>query len=272
DLLVEGLEGLAAHVGEHVQAVHDAVLEIVVDDDLLQLGVVVAVVQGAGAGEEVDVLLAVLGGQHGALGVGEHGGPAAGVAADARLQLGRVDGRGADLVGQLGLLGGLGLRDHGHDISLGGGSVVCGGARARGSARADGWMGPGGQLPTRSALIVCSSSAPWPGSGKWASVRSGSIVCSAPWRCAKEANSRWEAVLSAVIVVSSVVTSGRSASRPSRRRAATRRPRWDSSTAICQTNSRSGAVGRRYPSTKPTGSPAETARREVAAKSRAMIR
>src|SRR5699024_10947533 len=65
DLLVEGLEELAAHVGEHVQAVHDAVLEVVVDDDLLELGVVVAVVQGAGTGEEVDVLLAVLGGQHG---------------------------------------------------------------------------------------------------------------------------------------------------------------------------------------------------------------
>src|SRR5699024_7983681 len=164
-------------------------------DDLLELGVVVAVVQGAGTGEEVDVLLAVLGGQHGALRAGEHGGPAAGVAADSRLQLGPVDGRGADLVGQLGLLSGLGLRGHGHDVCLVAGAVVCGGARAGGRALADGWRDPDGQLQTLSALIVCTSSAPWPGSGKCASVWSGSIVCSAPWRSANEVNSRWEAVL-----------------------------------------------------------------------------
>ena len=151
DLLLEGLEELAAHVGEHVQAVHDPVLEVVVDDDLLQLGVVVAVVQGAGAGEEVDVLAAVLGGQHRALGVREHGGPAAGVGADAGLELGRVGDRGAGLVGRLGLRGGLVRGGRGHAISSGG--VVrwsAEGRRARGGAPARRW-GTGGELSSRRA-------------------------------------------------------------------------------------------------------------------------
>src|SRR5699024_7904313 len=95
DLGLEGLQEGATHVGEHVQAVDDAVIGEVLDDRLLQLRVVVTVVQRTCAGEEVEVLATVLSGHDAALGAGERGPPAAGAGADVRVRVGGAEGRGS---------------------------------------------------------------------------------------------------------------------------------------------------------------------------------
>src|SRR3546814_15433840 len=71
-------------------AVRDAVAPDVVDQSLLHVGIVVAVVQRRAAGEKVDVAAAVGGDQLGALGAFEHDRDAAAVAADCGLAA--VDG------------------------------------------------------------------------------------------------------------------------------------------------------------------------------------
>ena len=79
DDVVHGLQ--EALLGDRVQVerVGDAVLHDVVDQGFLEDRIVVAVVEGAGAGEEVEVALALHIEQLGAAGAGEDGGEAAGV-------------------------------------------------------------------------------------------------------------------------------------------------------------------------------------------------
>src|SRR5690606_9189604 len=96
DRVGEGREELVACRGEHVERVHDAVTREVVDEDLLQGRVVVPVVERAGAGEEVDVGVAVGVVHRRADGAVEGGRPGAGVAADRGLERGRGRGRDGD--------------------------------------------------------------------------------------------------------------------------------------------------------------------------------
>src|SRR3546814_5640427 len=74
-------------------AVRDAVAPDVVDQSLLHVGIVVAVVQRRAAGEKVDVAAAVGGDQLGALGAFEHDREAAAVAADCGLAADRKSTR-----------------------------------------------------------------------------------------------------------------------------------------------------------------------------------
>src|SRR5690606_37587941 len=70
DLLGERGQEITARSGEHVERVDDLVVREVLKQRLLQLRVVVAVVERAGAGEEVEVLgtvLRVQGGSDGAV-------------------------------------------------------------------------------------------------------------------------------------------------------------------------------------------------------------
>jgi hypothetical protein len=86
DDLLERLEEVALRGRRHVQAVGDAVLDDVAQEDLLEARVVVPVVQDARAGQEVDVLAAVLGDEPAVDGLREDAGEAAAVAADLRLE------------------------------------------------------------------------------------------------------------------------------------------------------------------------------------------
>ena len=101
DDVLEALQEGALGGGGHVQAVGDAVTLQVVEQRAFEHRVVVAVVERAGAGEEVEVGVAVLVVHAAALRAVEDGGPAAAVAADLRLQgledaqFGRGDGHGA---------------------------------------------------------------------------------------------------------------------------------------------------------------------------------
>ena len=81
----ESLQEAALGRGLHVHGVGDSVACHILHHGVAQLGVVVAVVQGAGAGEEVQVLGAALGVLVGAGGLLEGGRPVHAVAADLRL-------------------------------------------------------------------------------------------------------------------------------------------------------------------------------------------
>ena len=85
-----------------VERVGDAVVHDVVDQRLLEDRVVVAVVERAGAGQEVEVAVAVHVGEHGAVGAAEHGVEAAGIGAHVgfeTLEHGGLGLRGGDLGG-----------------------------------------------------------------------------------------------------------------------------------------------------------------------------
>ncbi len=82
DQPVEGLEETLLGFGVHVQAVGDAVALDVLEQRLLEHRVVVPVVERAGTSEEVDVALAVLSDQFGALGLLEDHGEGTAVAAN----------------------------------------------------------------------------------------------------------------------------------------------------------------------------------------------
>ena len=99
DHVLERLQERALGRGRHVQAVGDAVALDVVDQRAFQHRVVVAVVERAGAGEEVEVRVAVLVVHVAALRAVEDGGPAAAVAAHLRLQgLEDAQGRAGSMV------------------------------------------------------------------------------------------------------------------------------------------------------------------------------
>jgi hypothetical protein len=84
--VAEGGQELPFGHRAHVQRVHDAVIGEVVQQGLSEDGVVVAVVEGARAREEVDVLVAVLVGDPAAGGTVEDRGPVTAVAADFRFE------------------------------------------------------------------------------------------------------------------------------------------------------------------------------------------
>ena len=80
-MALEGFEERAFHFCGHVQAVHDAISSDVVEQVLLKGVVVVTVVQGAGAGEEVNVFATVLCDQPCTFCFAEHRGEGADVSA-----------------------------------------------------------------------------------------------------------------------------------------------------------------------------------------------
>ncbi len=108
DDVVHRLEELLLGGGVQVEAVGDAVLHDVVDERGLEDRVVVPVVERAGAGQEIEIALAVDVAQLGAAGVVEQRREAAGVGAHVRLQPQEdfvVVGLGVDLVRHGVLLG-----------------------------------------------------------------------------------------------------------------------------------------------------------------------
>src|SRR5699024_687081 len=169
DQLGEGLEEVALGDGVHVHRVGDPVPGQVLQEGLLEDRVVVPVVQGTGAREEVDVALAVLG-------------PLV------RAARGVEDDRPVPAVAAY--------------LGLAGGEDLCVGvAHERGpsSVKSWGWrVGVAGQKgPMR-----CSTSGSWPSSGKCPARKRSISSCPAPRPRAKPEKSAREAVLSAVIVVS----------------------------------------------------------------------
>ena len=82
DLLVEGLQELRLCLGVQVETVADTVGLDVIQQRLLEGRVVMAIVQCAGAGQEIEVLRTVLIVQVLALGPVEYAGEGAGVAAN----------------------------------------------------------------------------------------------------------------------------------------------------------------------------------------------
>ncbi len=86
DDVLHRLEEALLGGGVQVERMGDAVVHDVVDQRALEDIVVVAVVQRAGAGQEVEVAVALRVEQLGALGAGEHGREAAGVGAHVGLQ------------------------------------------------------------------------------------------------------------------------------------------------------------------------------------------
>ncbi len=82
DFLVEGLEELRLCLGMQVETMTDTVGLDVIQQRFLEGRVVVAVVQCAGAGQEVEVLRTILIVQVFALGPVEHAGEGTGVAAN----------------------------------------------------------------------------------------------------------------------------------------------------------------------------------------------
>ncbi len=100
DDVVHRLQEALLGDGVEVEAVGDAVLADVVDEGFLEDGIVVPVVEGAGAGQEVEVAASLHVAQLGAAGVGEDGREAAGVGADVGLEFGE------DLVVLVGVVAG----------------------------------------------------------------------------------------------------------------------------------------------------------------------
>ena len=81
DFFLKRLDELALGHGVHIERVDNAVGCEIVDHLLLDVRIVVAVVDGAGAAEEIDILGAVLVGEHRALRVGEYLGEVAAIRA-----------------------------------------------------------------------------------------------------------------------------------------------------------------------------------------------
>ncbi len=87
DHAVESFQEAFLGIGIHVQAVGHAVVLKVFDQRFLEHGVVVPVVEGAGAGKKVDVMLALAGDQLGATRLLEHNGEGTAVAANTGFML-----------------------------------------------------------------------------------------------------------------------------------------------------------------------------------------
>src|SRR5690606_12195687 len=145
--------------GVHVQRVHDAAAAQVVDEGLEEDRVVVPVVEGSGAGEEVEVGAAVLGLHGAARRRGERGGPVPAVAADLGLQL--LEDVGAAAGRWCGGTGGAARRDGGHGAVRAHGSFH-GPAAVTGHAGVGWVLLGGGRTAQASGPMRNTSSASWP--------------------------------------------------------------------------------------------------------------